>query len=212
MWCGGRRREAVGGSSARRRLCGGSSSPVHVAQNDPCACERAKGGKVRGGRLQRRRRWPQGLRRAYRRLGDGRRDGSASVGGTGTGAGDAPCATIKRRRKSTVRRQKNCQKRGEVRGRGGGAGGELGGAGITRGKHAGAMRGARRAVGCSPTQLQSPRHGELDLPTTEEPSGPPAVPPRGVEPRTLPTIRPTGRPGQRLFSSVKRAKPPARTT
>ena len=48
VWCGGRRREAVGGSLARRRLCGGSSSPVHVAQNDPCACERAKGGKVKG--------------------------------------------------------------------------------------------------------------------------------------------------------------------
>ena len=46
-------------------------------------------------------------------------------------------------------------------------------------------------------------HGELVLPTAEEPSGPPAVPPRGVEPRTLPTIRPTGRPGQRLFSNRK---------
>ena len=109
VWCGGRRREAVGGSSARRRLCGGSSSPVHVAQNDPCARERAKGGKVRGGRLQRRRRWPQGLRRAYRRLGDGRRDGSASVGGTGTGAGDAPCATIKKR---PTRGRGACKKQG----------------------------------------------------------------------------------------------------
>ena len=87
-----------------------------------------------------------------------------------------------------------------MRGRRGGAGGELGGAGITRGKHAGAMRGARRAVGCSPTQPQSPRHGELDLPTTEEPSGPTAVPPRGVEPRTMPTIRPTGRHRPTAFS------------
>ena len=43
VWCGSRRREAVGGSSARRRLCGGSSSPVHVAQKDPCAREQDKG-------------------------------------------------------------------------------------------------------------------------------------------------------------------------
>ena len=43
MWCGGRRREAARGSSARRRSCGGPSSPLRVAQKDPCARERAKG-------------------------------------------------------------------------------------------------------------------------------------------------------------------------
>ena len=64
----------------------------------------------------------------------------------------------------------------------------------------GAMRGARRAVGCTPTHPRSPRHEELELPTTEEPSGPTAVPPRGVEPRTMPTIRPTGRHRPTAFS------------
>ena len=112
------------------------------------------------------------------------------------GVAGASFDEVKNQRPEGKRSAKN---EGRVRGRGGEAGGELGGAGVTRGEHAGAMRGARRAVGCSLTQPRSPRHDELDLPTTEEPSGPPAVPPRGVEPRTLPTIRPTGRPGQRLF-------------
>ena len=35
--------------------------------------------------------------------------------------------------------------------------------------------------------------------TAAEPSGSYRRPPRGVEPRTLPAIRPTGRPGQRVL-------------
>ena len=48
-------------------------------------------------------------------LGGGQRDGRASVGGTGAGAGDAPCATIKRR---STRGRDACKKQG-VRGKNG---------------------------------------------------------------------------------------------
>ena len=60
----------------------------------------------------------------------------------------------------------------------------------------------------APTRGGRRRHEDLVVPTAAGPSGPAAVPPRGVEPRTLPTIRPTGRPGQRVnLRSTPEAKP-----
>ena len=77
-----------------------------------------------------------------------------------------------------------------------------------RGQEEGAMRVAQGLLGCLPTPGGRRRHEDLVVPTAAGPSGPAAVPPRGVEPRTLPTIRPTGRPGQRVnLRSTPEAKP-----
>ena len=59
------------------------------------------------------------------------------------------------------------------------------------------------AGGCSRRGGRRGQRGELHDGGSPQRGDPTAVPPRGVEPRTLPTIRPTGRPGQRLFSSVE---------
>ena len=59
------------------------------------------------------------------------------------------------------------------------------------------------AGGCSRRGGRQRQRGEDNDGESPQRGDPTAVPPRGVEPRTLPTIRPTGRPGQRLFSSSR---------
>jgi len=117
----------------------------------------------------------------------------------GAGVAGAPSNEVKNQLSEG---KKNCQKREEVRGRG-----EVGRGWAGRGwGHAGEAcgRDAWRALGVGLlTALASRLSARRACTSNMEPSAPPAVPPRGVEPRTLPTIRPTGRPGQRLFSNRK---------
>ena len=124
----------------------------------------------------------------------------ASVGGTGTGTGDAPCATMKKR---PTRGRGACKKQG-------GEGQEWCNAREERARARGARTqewghdaGRVGAGGCSRRGGRQRQRGEDNDGGSPQRGDPTAVPPRGVEPRTLPTIRPTGRPGQRLFSSVE---------
>ena len=133
----------------------------------------------------------------------------ASGGGIGAGPEGAPWAPPSSR-PSDVRGA--CQKR-EGWEKWWKAGGWHTGAGGTRGRMGGAMRVARGAGGGSPTQGGRRRHEDLVPVTAAEPSGSYRRPPRGVEPRTLPAIRPTGRPGQRVKSRRNLEKgPPGQPT
>ena len=77
--------------------------------------------------------------------GNGKSDGKVSEGGIGAGVADAPSNEVKNKLSEGEILPKS---RGSEEERGGGAEGKLGEAGVTRGKHAGAMRGARWALGC----------------------------------------------------------------
>ena len=120
----------------------------------------------------------------------------ASGPGIGPGRGGTPRREAKNR---LSRRSGTCQGRGGRGERWWKAERRHTGAGGTRGMKGGAMRVARGAGGGSPTRGGRRRHQELVPVTAAEPSGSYRRPPRGVEPRTLPAIRPTGRPGQRVL-------------
>ena len=84
------------------------------------------------------------------------------------------------------------------------------------------VRGGRRAVQCASRAGRGAAHRHegggvdtksLSLQRRRNKEVPTAVPPRGVEPRTLPTNRTTGRPGQRVKSRRNLEKgPPGQPT
>ena len=196
VWCGGRRRAAVAGSSARRGSCGGSSSTPRGGQKGPARARERKG---------------VGAARA-----SATGAGAAPAAGTsvpppwaacGARAGRAAAGLGRGRSGHLGRPPHLVQATSAAPAKSGGGGGEKWwkaggwhtGAGGTRGRMGGAMRVARGAGGGSPTQGGRRRHEDLVPVTAAEPSGSYRRPPRGVEPRTLPAIRPTGRPGQRVL-------------
>ena len=146
----------AGRSGARRGSRGvllrhANGQKMAYARQETEGRKRGGGGGNRGGGDRSRR----GKRPAA--CDNGKGDGKVREGGIGEGVAGAPSNEIKYQLSEG---KKTARKRGEVRGRGAGAGDGLGGAGSTRGEHAGATRGARWAVGCSPLPTSSRRHDQ----------------------------------------------------
>ena len=210
MWCGGRRRAAVAGSSARRGSCGGSSSAPRRGQKRACARTRAEGRGRGAGERNGGGGGPSSWHERAATVAGGGGAYRASESGIGAGLGGRTLSAAKFRPTDEHNGLPNA--RGKKR-----SGGKQGAIVLERG-----VRGGRRAVQCASRAGRGAAHRHegggidtmsLSLQRRRNKEVPTAVPPRGVEPRTLPTNRTTGRPGQRVKSRRNLEKgPPGQPT
>ena len=184
-----RRRRAAG--AVRRLLLA-----VAAAQKGPASATRKRGVSAAGGGVTA----AAAARGARASVGPagrcvGRWTGERGLGRCG--AGGAPCAPLEIDRSLGV--ENACARASRAGGRWGES---MGGARVGGGcRWAGVRRDAGRArggQGCLHTRRAAITERSLAAAGALLRGGPTAAPPRGVAPRTLPAVRPTGRPGRRL--------------